>query len=193
MIRQCLRWLQMNRIIWRAAHTAAARRALLEKIIRVDHAGELGADRIYAGQLAVLGRTPVGPVIQKMWDEEREHLDTMEKLAAKHNVRHTILAPIFGGAAYVLGDVVGLTSALLGKEGAMACTIAVEELIGQHYNNQLKELLADDPEAHKELLEKITKMRDDELHHHELGIKYDGLKVGCLNAGYICIIFHSSS
>ncbi|EYC21471.1 hypothetical protein Y032_0019g3842 [Ancylostoma ceylanicum] len=116
--------------------------------------------------------TPVGPVIQKMWDEEREHLDTMEKLAAKHNVRHTILAPIFGGAAYVLG----LTSALLGKEGAMACTIAVEELIGQHYNNQLKELLADDPEAHKELLEKITKMRDDELHHHELGIKYDGLK-----------------
>ncbi|EYC21467.1 hypothetical protein Y032_0019g3841 [Ancylostoma ceylanicum] len=64
MIRQCLRWLQMNRIIWRAAHTAAARRALLEKIIRVDHAGELGADRIYAGQLAVLGRKTYSSSLQ---------------------------------------------------------------------------------------------------------------------------------
>ncbi|KAL6728757.1 hypothetical protein Aduo_010495 [Ancylostoma duodenale] len=168
----------MKRIIYRAAHTAAARRALLEKIIRVDHAGELGADRIYAGQLAVLGRSPVGSVIKKMWDEEREHLDTMERLSAKHNVPHTIFSPIFSAAAYALG----VGSALLGKEGAMACTVAVEELIGQHYNNQLKELLADDPEAHKELLETLTRLRDDELHHHETAIKYDGLKAPMFDA-----------
>ncbi|KIH52988.1 hypothetical protein ANCDUO_16894 [Ancylostoma duodenale] len=75
-----------------------------------------------------------------MWDEEREHLDTMERLSAKHNVPHTIFSPIFSAAAYAL------------------------------------ELLADDPEAHKELLETLTRLRDDELHHHETAIKYDGLK-----------------
>ncbi|VDM85977.1 unnamed protein product [Strongylus vulgaris] len=93
----------MNRIFYRAAHTAAARKALLEKIIRVDHAGELGADRIYAGQMAVLGDSSVGSVIKKMWDEEREHLDIMEKLAVKHNVPHTAFSPIFAAAAYALG------------------------------------------------------------------------------------------
>uniref|UniRef100_A0A8R1EMA3 5-demethoxyubiquinone hydroxylase, mitochondrial n=1 Tax=Caenorhabditis japonica TaxID=281687 RepID=A0A8R1EMA3_CAEJA len=125
----------MLRVIVRGAHnSSAARQALIEKIIRVDHAGELGADRIYAGQLAVLKGSSVGSVIKKMWDEEKEHLDTMEKLAAKHNVPHTVFSPVFSVAAYALG----VGSALLGKEGAMACTIAVEELIGQHYNDQLK-------------------------------------------------------
>ncbi|VDO94080.1 unnamed protein product [Heligmosomoides polygyrus] len=114
----------------------------------------------------------VSSVIKKMWDEEREHLDIMERLAAKHDVPHTIFSPIFSVAAYALG----VGTALLGKEGAMACTVAVEELIGQHYNDQLKELLADDPEVHKELLETLTKLRDDELHHHDTGIKYDGPK-----------------
>uniref|UniRef100_A0A7I4YDM7 5-demethoxyubiquinone hydroxylase, mitochondrial n=1 Tax=Haemonchus contortus TaxID=6289 RepID=A0A7I4YDM7_HAECO len=161
---------KMNRVFFRAAHSAAARRALLEKIIRVDHAGELGADRIYAGQMAVLQGSPVASVIKKMWDEEKEHLDVMERLAAKHEVPHTIFSPIFSIAAYALG----VGSALLGKEGAMACTVAVEELIGQHYNNQLKELIGDDPEAHKDLLDTLTKLRDDELQHHDTGIKYNG-------------------
>ncbi|XGW16328.1 hypothetical protein V3C99_001636, partial [Haemonchus contortus] len=161
---------KMNRVFFRAAHSAAARRALLEKIIRVDHAGELGADRIYAGQMAVLQGSPVASVIKKMWDEEKEHLDVMERLAAKYEVPHTIFSPIFSIAAYALG----VGSALLGKEGAMACTVAVEELIGQHYNNQLKELIGDDPEAHKDLLDTLTKLRDDELQHHDTGIKYNG-------------------
>nr|CDJ86197.1 Ubiquinone biosynthesis protein COQ7 domain containing protein [Haemonchus contortus] len=160
----------MNRVFFRAAHSAAARRALLEKIIRVDHAGELGADRIYAGQMAVLQGSPVASVIKKMWDEEKEHLDVMERLAAKHEVPHTIFSPIFSIAGFALG----VGSALLGKEGAMACTVAVEELIGQHYNNQLKELIADDPEAHKDLLDTLTRLRDDELQHHDTGMKYNG-------------------
>ncbi|KAJ1349986.1 5-demethoxyubiquinone hydroxylase, mitochondrial [Parelaphostrongylus tenuis] len=92
----------MNRVFYRAAHSAASRKALLEKVIRVDHAGELGADRIYAGQMAVLQGTAVASVIKKMWDEEREHLDTMERLAAKHDVPHTLFAPLFSVASYAL-------------------------------------------------------------------------------------------
>ncbi|CAI5445035.1 unnamed protein product [Caenorhabditis angaria] len=168
----------MLKILVRNAHTAATRKAMIEKIIRVDHAGELGADRIYAGQMAVLSGSSIGSIIKKMWDEEKEHLDTMERLAAKHDVSHTILSPVFGLAAYALG----VGSALLGKEGAMACTVAVEELIGQHYNDQLKELLADDPEAHKELLEILTRLRDEELHHHDTGIEHDGEKAPAYDA-----------
>ncbi|CAJ0600452.1 unnamed protein product [Cylicocyclus nassatus] len=162
----------MNRILFRAVHTPAARKALLEKIIRVDHAGEMGADRIYAGQMAVLSGSPLGSVIKKMWDEEREHLDIMERLAARHGAPHTVLSPIFATAAYILG----IGTALLGKEAAMACTVAVEEVIGRHYNRQIEELIADDPEVHKDLLKTLSKLRDDELHHYETGIVHDGLK-----------------
>lgn len=94
----------MNRIAVRFASSSAARKALIEKIVRVDHAGELGADRIYAGQMAVLGGKPVGQVIKKMWEEEKEHLDTMERLAAKHDVPVTVFSPIFSVAAYALGE-----------------------------------------------------------------------------------------
>ncbi|VDM82069.1 unnamed protein product [Strongylus vulgaris] len=94
-----------------------------------------------------------------MWDEEREHLDIMEKLAAKHNVPHTAFSPIFAAAAYALG----IGTALLGKEGAMACTVAVEEV-------------------HKDLLETLTKLRDDELHHYDTGVQYDGMKAPMYNA-----------
>ncbi|VDN33973.1 unnamed protein product [Cylicostephanus goldi] len=76
----------------------------------------MGADRIYAGQMAVLSGSPLGSVIKKMWDEEREHLDIMERLAARH----------------------GIGTALMGKEAAMACTVAVEEVIGRHYNRQIE-------------------------------------------------------
>ncbi|CAI4231187.1 unnamed protein product [Auanema sp. JU1783] len=168
----------MNRVFVRLASTTAQRKALVEKIIRVDHAGELGADRIYAGQMAVLNGSSVGSIIQKMWDEEKEHLDTMERLAVKHDVPHTVFSPVFSAAAFALG----VGSAMLGKEGAMACTIAVEELIGQHYNNQLKELIADDPEAHADLLKTITRLRDEELEHHDTGIRHDGLKAPMYDA-----------
>ncbi|KJH53167.1 ubiquinone biosynthesis protein COQ7 [Dictyocaulus viviparus] len=107
-----------------------------------------------------------------MWTEEKKHLDIMDRLAAKHDISHSIFSPIFSVVAYGLG----VFSALLGKETAMACTVAVEELIGQHYNNQLKELIADDPEVHKELLDLLTKLRDDELNHHDTAIKYGGLE-----------------
>jgi len=143
---------------------------LVDKILRVDHAGEYGADRIYAGQMAVLGTGSAGEIIQKMWDDEKMHLKKMNELVLKNRVRPTALLPIWNVAGFALGA----GSAILGKEAAMACTIAVEEVIGEHYDSQLRELLSDDPESHKELLEIIHKFRDEEMEHHDIGKDQDG-------------------
>ncbi|XP_052262772.1 5-demethoxyubiquinone hydroxylase, mitochondrial-like isoform X2 [Dreissena polymorpha] len=149
-------------------------KALLDKIIRIDHAGEFGAKRIYQGQLAVLGNTPSGPVIQQMQDEEQKHLLEFERLMHQHRARPTVLMPLWDIAGFALGA----GSALLGKEGAMACTVAVESVIGEHYNDQIRELMEDNPEQHKELLKTLKEFRDDELHHHDTGLEHDAEKVG---------------
>ncbi|XP_065066318.1 5-demethoxyubiquinone hydroxylase, mitochondrial-like [Rhopilema esculentum] len=146
---------------------------LVDKIIRVDHAGEYGADRIYAGQMAILGRDgSTGELIQKMWDDEKAHLRKMKSLMIENRVRPTFLLPFWNIAGFALGA----GTAMLGKEAAMACTIAVEEVIGDHYDSQLRELLSDDPETHKELLEIIHKFRDEEMEHHDIGKEQDGEK-----------------
>ena len=108
----------------------------LDKILRVDHAGEVGAAKIYEGQLKVLGKTDVGPMIQHMKDQEKEHLDTFHDLLNEHEVRPTIMLPIWNLAGYGLGVI----SAAMGKKAAMACTIAVEEVIGKHYEKQANQL-----------------------------------------------------
>ncbi|XP_071521909.1 5-demethoxyubiquinone hydroxylase, mitochondrial isoform X2 [Panulirus ornatus] len=82
---------------------AAQNRRTIDRIVRVDHAGELGADRIYAGQMAILGKSSVGPVIQHMWDQEKEHKAKFEELIPKYRVRPTVLLPIWNVAGYVLG------------------------------------------------------------------------------------------
>lgn len=158
----------------------------VDSIIRVDHAGELGADRIYAGQMAVLGRTSVGPLIQHMWEQEKEHRAKFEDLINKYRVRPTALVPIWNVAGFVLGA----GSALLGPKAAMACTVAVESVIVDHYNDQLRTLMSD-PDANKELLQVIQKFRDDEQEHHDTGIDHgaeyapfykvftEGIKLGC--------------
>ncbi|KAK3724996.1 hypothetical protein QZH41_017471 [Actinostola sp. cb2023] len=111
---------------------ASATRAdkVIDRIIRVDHAGELGADRIYAGQYAVLRNTRTGSVIKEMWDQEKIHLKTFEKLITERRTRPTLLHPVWNVAGYLLGA----GTALLGKEAAMACTVAIEEVIGNHYD-----------------------------------------------------------
>ncbi|KAF8359343.1 clk-1, partial [Pristionchus pacificus] len=147
------------------------RNGIINEIIRVDHAGELAADRIYAGQLAVLKNTPSAPSISRMWEEEKNHLDEMERLSATHSVSPSILSPIFALAGYTLG----MTSALGGKKGAMGCTMAVEELIGSHYNEQIKKLIEVAPEE-KKLLETLSKLRDDEMNHYEVGRENEGEK-----------------
>ncbi|XP_076250182.1 ubiquinone biosynthesis protein COQ7, mitochondrial [Rhynchophorus ferrugineus] len=139
----------------------------IDEIVRVDHAGELGADRIYAGQMAILGSTSKGPLIQHMWDQEKGHRAKFEELIKKHRVRPTVMTPIWNVAGFMLGA----GTALLGEKAAMACTVAVETVIVEHYNDQLRTLLQD-PETNKELMEVITKFRDEEQEHHDTGIDH---------------------
>uniref|UniRef100_A0A0M3HUE8 5-demethoxyubiquinone hydroxylase, mitochondrial n=1 Tax=Ascaris lumbricoides TaxID=6252 RepID=A0A0M3HUE8_ASCLU len=179
----------MYRSLVRLSQAKGARQKLIEKVVRVDHAGELGADRIYAGQMAVLSNSSLSSVVRHMWDEEREHLRAMERLLSKHNVPHSKFTPLFSAAGFALGA----GTALLGSKPAMACTIAVEELITRHYNDQIKELVDDDPETHKDLLEAIKayklalkcllkRLRDEEAEHHQMGIDHDGLEAPAYNA-----------
>uniref|UniRef100_A0A9J8D178 5-demethoxyubiquinone hydroxylase, mitochondrial n=2 Tax=Cyprinus carpio carpio TaxID=630221 RepID=A0A9J8D178_CYPCA len=138
-------------------------KAMLHRMMRVDHAGEYGANRIYAGQMAVLGRTQISPLIQEMWDQEKQHLRKFNEILAENRVRPTLLLPLWNIAGFALGA----GSALLGKEGAMACTVAVEESISEHYNSQIRTLMEKDPEKYTELLQLIKEFRDDEMEHHD--------------------------
>ena len=138
----------------------------IDAILRVDHAGETAAAKIYDGQLAVLKNNPVGPTIQHMKDQEQEHLDTFNKLLYENDTRPTALLPLWN----VMGFGLGVASAVMGEKAAMACTIAVEEVIGEHYAKQAESLNDD----HKELKSILMKFRDDELDHLETGLKHDG-------------------
>ena len=144
-------------------------RSILEEIIRVDHAGEYGATRIYDGQIAVFGKnSKIGKTIQHMADQEQEHIQKFEELIVKNRVRPTALIPVWNVAGYALG----VSTALLGEKAAMACTVAVETVIGNHYGEQLS-LLEDDQ---KELKKTIKKFKEDELEHHDIGIAHDAEK-----------------
>ncbi|THH08532.1 hypothetical protein EW145_g2636 [Phellinidium pouzarii] len=143
----------------------------LDRAIRVDQAGEIAANYIYQGQLAILGRDrAVGPVIQSMWDQEKKHLAVMNKLQVQHHVRPTVLSEVAKTAGYALGA----TTAILGKEAAMACTEAVETVIGEHYDDQLKELecLPSDHPSIPLLRDIIREFRDDELEHLDTAVEH---------------------
>ncbi|KAH9590750.1 ubiquinone biosynthesis monooxygenase Coq7 [Schistosoma haematobium] len=144
-------------------------RALVDRIIRVDHAGELGANRIYQGQLMVLGKSSIGPKIKEMHDQEVEHLKKFQELIPIHRVRPTLLLPLWSIAGFTLG----VGSALLGSKCAMACTVAVESVISEHYNNQIRELVESDPETYQELLQTLAQFRDEEMEHRDTGLEHD--------------------
>jgi len=137
---------------------------LLEQIIRVDHAGEYGAKRIYQGQLAVLGKTDSAPILRDMLAQEEKHLATFTKIMAERGVRPTALEPLW----HVAGFALGAATALMGKEAAMACTAAVEDVIGEHYAEQTAQLGHDE----KDLRETIASFRDDELHHRDVSLEH---------------------
>ena len=131
-------------------------------MIRVDQAGEFGATRIYAGQLAVMGdRAPHAGEIRAMAEQEAGHLAEFDALMAKRGVRPTALQPLWSAAGYALGA----ATALLGPEAAMACTAAVEEEIDRHYTRQLDRLEqdGDDPE----LTGMVVRFRADERAHRD--------------------------
>ena len=134
-------------------------------MIRVDQAGEYGATRIYAGQLAVMGdRHPLSAEIRHMAEQEAVHRQKFDALMARRGVRPTALQPFWSAAGYALGA----GTALLGPEAAMACTAAVEEEIDRHYSDQLAELEATN--ADPELAAMIAEFRDDERAHRDAAL-----------------------
>ncbi len=138
------------------------REALVERMIRVDHAGEYGAARIYDGQLAVLGQSASAPAIRRMAEQEKRHLETFDRLVVERRVRPTVLSPVWHAAGYALG----VASALMGERAAMACTVAVETVIGEHYANQAGRL-GDDEAALRDVIEEFGA---DELAHRDVAL-----------------------
>jgi len=146
-------------------------RALVERIIRVDQAGEYGARRIYDGQLAVLGRrSPAYEAVRAMAEQERRHLEAFDRLIVERRVRPTALMPLW----HVAGFALGAATALLGERAAMACTIAVEEVIDAHYEAQSRAL--GDDEA--PLRERIDEFRAHEREHKETAEAHGGRRAG---------------
>jgi ubiquinone biosynthesis monooxygenase Coq7 len=133
-------------------------------MIRVDHAGEYGAVRIYDGQLAVIGRGRARDEIRRMAEQEKRHLAEFDALVRARQVRPTALAPLWHVAGYALGA----ATALLGERAAMACTVAVEEVIDQHYRSQAERLGDADPA----LAATIEEFRADELRHRASALEY---------------------
>lgn len=146
----------------------------IARMVRVDHAGEYGAVRIYEGQLAVLGRSPDAPVIEHMAEQERGHLAAFNEMIVKKRVRPTALMPVWHLAGFALGA----GTALLGREAAMACTVAVEDVIDEHYTRQIEELGDDDPDL-KTICEKF---REEELEHRDTGLDHGAERVPAYGA-----------
>mgnify|MGYP001333107338 CR=1 FL=1 len=147
---------------------------IVEEFIRVDHAGERGAIKIYEGQLLALNTIVKNDELKKKIEEmqihEREHCDYFEKEIKKRNIKPTKFLPLWD----LLGVGLGFGSTLIGKKAAMLCTASVEEVIDQHYQNQINQLKNDE----KKLKSKIIKFRDDELHHKDIAYKEGATKEG---------------
>ncbi|KAH9029101.1 COQ7 protein [Lactarius pseudohatsudake] len=153
---------------------SSSQRRALEAALRVDQAGEIAANYIYAGQFAVLRRDPAaGALIQAssydMWNQEKKHLTVMNKLQAQHQVRPTALWEV----AKVAGFGLGAVTALMGKEAAMACTEAVETVIGEHYDDQLRDLQGSTHPSIVLLRDVIREFRDDELEHLDTAVEHN--------------------
>jgi 3-demethoxyubiquinol 3-hydroxylase len=135
----------------------------IESMVRVDQAGEYGATRIYAGQLAVLGsRHPAARVIARMQSQEERHLRHFDEMVTDRGVRPTLLQPFWNVAGHALGAV----TALMGPSAAMACTAAVETEIDKHYEAQVRSLGANDPD----LAGTIREFQAEELEHRDTAI-----------------------
>ena len=146
----------------------------IEEFIRVDHAGERGAVKIYEGQLLALSTLvkddDLKKTIEEMKIHEKEHCEFFEKEIKKRNIKPTKLLPLWD----LLGVGLGFGSTLLGKKAAMLCTASVEEVIDKHYLDQINQLNNDE----KELKKNIIKFREDELHHKDIAYDKGATKKG---------------
>ena len=146
----------------------------VEEFIRVDHAGERGAVKIYEGQLLALNTLVKDENLKKTIEEmkihEKEHCEFFETEIKKRKIKPTIFLPLWD----LLGVGLGFGSTLLGKKAAMLCTASVEEVIDKHYQNQIDQLGSDE----KDLKKKIIKFRQDELHHKDIAYEKGATKKG---------------
>ena len=146
----------------------------VEEFIRVDHAGERGAIKIYEGQLLALNTfikdDNLKKIIEEMKDQEKEHCNYFENEIKIRNIKPTKLMPLWD----LLSVGIGFGSTLLGKKAAMLCTASVEEVIDEHYKKQINQLKPDE----KILKEKIKKFRLDELHHKDIAYEKGATKKG---------------
>ena len=146
----------------------------IEEFIRVDHAGERGAIKIYEGQLLALNtfvkNDELKKTIEEMKEHEREHANYFEQEIRRRRIKPTKFLPLWD----LLGVGLGFGSTLLGKKAAMLCTASVEEVIDEHYQNQIDQIESDE----KELKEKIIKFREDELHHKDIAYEKGASKEG---------------
>ena len=150
---------------------------ILEEIIRVDHAGERGAIKIYEGQLLALKTLKqdesLKDKIEKMKEQEKEHLEYFEKEIQKRKIKPTYLLPLWD----IMGVTLGFGTALLGKKAAMLCTASVEEVIEDHYKNQLKKIGNDE----MELKAKIEKFKEEEIKHKNIAYESGATNKGLYN------------
>ncbi len=138
----------------------------LRRMVRVDHAGEYGAKRIYEGQLAILrGRSQHEALIEHMKAQELAHLQTFEDMLRSRKERPTALLPLW----HVGGFFLGAATAMLGEKAAMACTVAVESVINDHYLSQEAQL---SEKADMPLKETLAQFRAEEMEHHDTGIAH---------------------
>ena len=146
----------------------------IEEFIRVDHAGERGAIKIYEGQLLALNTfikdEELKKTIEEMKEHEHEHAYYFEQEIKKRNIKPTKFLPLWD----LLGVGLGFGSTILGKKAAMLCTASVEEVIDEHYQNQINQIESDE----KKLKEKIIKFREDELHHKDIAYEKGASKEG---------------
>ena len=146
----------------------------VEEFIRVDHAGERGAIKIYEGQLLALNtfvkNDKLKKIIEDMKEHEKEHCDYFENEIKKRNIKPTKLLPLWD----LLGVGLGFGSTILGKKAAMLCTASVEEVIQEHYTNQIKQIQSDE----KKLKDKIIKFREDEINHKDIAYEEGATKQG---------------
>jgi len=146
----------------------------IEEFLRVDHAGERGAIKIYEGQLLALNTLvkdeKLKKIIEEMKNHEKEHLNFFNKEIKKRNIKPTKFLPLWD----LLGVGLGFSSAIMGKKATMLCTASVEEVIDGHYQNQIDQINSDE----KNLKKKIKKFRDDEIHHKNIAYDHGADKKG---------------
>ncbi len=148
--------------------TSLNKKQMIDRLLRVDHAGEYGAVRIYQGQLAVFGdKHPMSDTIKHMKSQEDVHLERFNELIRQRGARPTLLTPLWHAAGFALGA----CTALLGEKAAMVCTEAVETVIDEHYAAQIEVLIEEWGEDEQSLAEELEKFRLEEIEHRDIAIE----------------------